>query len=106
MLPQPRRSGQPCDEGAPIHTKVSNDLSQPQHMQLVDGLALVLALDDPDNIKTDLMRPHEDVDVMSRPHTLHGVIGGCVEPDSPKTTPRPPPDIPATCSPNSAGPAR
>ena len=32
----------------------------------------------------DLMRLHEDVDVVSRPHTSHGVIGGCVEPDAPK----------------------
>ncbi len=59
-------------------------LSKSQNVQLVDRRTPVLALDDPDNVEPDLMRPYEDVDFVRRPHPLHGVIGGGVEPQTPK----------------------
>jgi hypothetical protein len=53
-------------------------------MELIHGRAPVLALDDPDNVKPDLMRPYENVNIVRRPHSLHGVIGGGIEPDAAK----------------------
>ncbi len=73
-----------AEENSSIHTKVSNNLSQRKHMKLAHGFAPLLALDDPDDVKSDMVRADKDVNIVLRPHTVRSVIGCCVVPQAPK----------------------
>src|SRR6266700_1110215 len=71
-------------ENASVCTQVDDNLSQCQHMHFCNRSFPMLALNNPSNIESDMMRLHKDINIMSRTDTLNAEIGSGLKSKAPE----------------------
>src|SRR5262249_25663760 len=65
-----------------ISASIGNDLTQGKYMQLRDSIVPMLALDQPEKVEANMIRTHDDIDVVRCPRAFHSFVCSCIETDT------------------------